>query len=189
LRDSAKIGRQVIQNDQDDFISARQLVLEWAYQTVHGTLWRMHYGIGLPPELARMITDEDSEYTRAVAEERKQAEPEIFLRLMHAKAPRTVRKLVNQSRWLHGSRLGIVLQEQPERFLAIKAHRRFPKTSPDRQIEYLARTIGAVMVGYRPSTGLSYLARQLKWCEQCGERPAVMELITDGRVYSWCGAC
>jgi hypothetical protein len=132
----------LILNQHDDFLSGQRLVLQWAYRTVHGTLWRTHYGIGLPPEVARMVVDEDCEYARAVVEERKQAEPEIFIRLMRAKAPRTVRKLVDQSQRLRGSRLGFVLQGQPERFLTIKADRRFPKTSPDKQIEFLARTIG-----------------------------------------------
>ena len=189
MGDFAKISRQRPENRRDDLISRRQVILEWAYQTVHGTLWRMQKGHRIPPEVARMAAKLDSNYAGILAQESNRAEPEIFARLMRAKAPRTVRRLVNQSEWLRGSRLGVALQEQPERFLVIKANRRFPKTSAEKQIEFLARTLGAVMAGYRPSTGLRYLAQQLKWCEECGERPAVMELIRDGRAYSWCGAC
>lgn len=115
-------------------------------------------------------------------------EPELFDRLMKSNAPRTVRKLVNQSKWLRGPRgLGLFLKKQPERFLSIKMSARFPR-SPDKQIEFLARSIGAVLAGYEPSTGVRYLAR-LGMCEQCGERPAVTKLTRAGETCSWCGAC
>jgi hypothetical protein len=115
------------------------------------------------------------------------SEPELFARLMRANTPRTVRKLVTQSIWLRSSRLGVFLREQPERFIAIKADRRFPKSS-DKRIDFLARSIGAALARYRPSTGRRYLAR-IEKCDQCGELPAVINLIRDRKVYSWCGAC
>jgi hypothetical protein len=218
----AKIASQITPNQQDDSVSGQQLVLEWAYQSVYGTLWGMRYGSGLRPEAARLLreaspqlneehwieemrarereletfipqdlTDEDwlirepREISRALE---SLPEPDLFDRLMKSNAPRTVRKLVNQSKWLRGPRgLGLFLKEQPERFLSIRKSSRFPR-STDKQIDFLARSIGAVLARYEPSTGVRYLAR-LGMCEHCGERPAVMALTRGGETRSWCGAC
>jgi len=117
-------------------------------------------------------------------------EPEVFDRLMRANAARTVRKIVGQSKSLKGSCLGAFLCERAELFLEIKANPAFPR-SGDRRIDFLARSIAAVMARYKPSTGRRYLAkRELReMCEQCGERRAVMDLYTGGKRYAWCGAC
>ena len=117
-------------------------------------------------------------------------EPVVFDRLMKANAARTIRKIVGQSKSLKASRLGAFLCEHAESFLKIKANPAFPR-SVDRRIDFLARSIAAVMVRYRPSTGRRYLAkRELReMCEQCGERRAVMDLDTGGKIYAWCGAC
>lgn len=216
-----KIVPQAPQNQRDDFIPGKQLLLRWAYRSVYETLWRMRYGGGLRQEVARVIGEispqlnEEEFVTKLRAAQRELerftpenlvdadwaartrceitqdlnslAEPKLFASLMHANAPRTVRKLAKQSKRLFASRLGFFLKEQPERFLAIKASALFP-TSAEKQIDFLARSIGAVLAGYRPSTGRRYLAK-FDLCEQCGERPAVVELFRGEKGYSWCGAC
>jgi hypothetical protein len=115
------------------------------------------------------------------------SEPGMLARLIRANAPRTVRKIANQSKWLRGTVLWLFLIERPEQFLAITASPRFPSSS-DKQISFLARGVGAVLARYQPSTGARYLAK-FELCEQCGERPAVMKLFREGREYSWCGTC
>ena len=77
--------------------------------------------------------------------------------------------------------------EHPEQFLKIKMSPRFPKSS-DKQVDFLARAIGAAMAGYKPSTGARYLAK-VDLCEQCGERKADIELEREGKIYLWCGVC
>jgi hypothetical protein len=108
-------------------------------------------------------------------------EPEIFCQLINTNSTRTVRKLVNQSRWLRGSPiLRSFLLEVPERFLSIKASPRFPQ-SLDGQIEFLTRGIAAVVAGYKPSTGHKYLRTLIHRCEEC-QKPAIAELDRDSKV-------
>jgi hypothetical protein len=102
-------------------------------------------------------------------------EEEMFAQLVRATAARTIRKIVNSSRWLRGSRLGLLLWERPKSFLATKEILRFPK-SRDKQIEFLARSMGALLAGYRPNTGYKYLATLVQRCEYCGEKPAIIDL-------------
>jgi hypothetical protein len=117
-------------------------------------------------------------------------EPVVFERLMRANAARTVRKIVGQSVSLKESRFGNFLLEQPNLFLRIKASQGFPR-SIDRRIDFLARSIAAVVSRYRPSTGRRYLAKPglREICEHCGVRRAVMDLDTGEESYAWCGAC
>lgn len=188
MSEFAKIEQKDPNCQQDDFVSAKKLTLRWTYQAVHGTLLGMYKGVRWPDEVVRIVSESNGEHAGLFDEQRRLAEPETFDRMMRATAPRTVRRLVKQSQWLRGSRLGVLLWEQPERFLEIKAHPRFPKTSAEKQIDFLARTTSALIAGYQPNTSLKYLATMQR-CEHCGERFAVIELIRDNRVYQWCGEC
>jgi hypothetical protein len=113
---------------------------------------------------------------------------------MRANHPRTVRKLVNRSQWLRGSRVGRLLSEQADKFIEIKASTRFPR-SPGKQIEFLSRCLGAMLAGYEPSTGDRYAPELVQLCAFCHERPAAIDLVqTDQsdpvlRVRPWCGHC
>ncbi len=104
--------------------------------------------------------------------------PEVGMltRLICANATRTVRKLANESRFCQRGPLGFFLREHPEHFLAIKASPRFPK-APEKQIKFLARTIGAKIAGYEAQTGYKYLGALIERCELCNEKPAVIQLI------------
>jgi hypothetical protein len=115
------------------------------------------------------------------------AKPILFDRLVRANAVRTIRKIATQATLLKGSLLGYFLREHPELLLRIKASQGFPR-SLDRRIDFLARSIAAVLAGYRPSTGRRYLGRR-ELCEQCGVRRAVMDLVIGTNSYAWCGAC
>lgn len=113
-------------------------------------------------------------------------ENEILAQLLRAKAERTIRKLVNKSHWLRGSILGVFLREQPGCFLEIKASPRFPK-SRELQIEFLARSIAAVLTRYEPSTGYKYLASLVKRCRACGQKTAMLRLVRNTE-RSWRGS-
>jgi hypothetical protein len=192
------------------------MVLQWAYRQVYETLLKMvELGDGLPLLVAaRLLAEDDSpdflpdnrprsatddlvwqDYQlRSSFARTRSAEPELFTQLLKAKHRRTVRKLVNRSQWLRGSRLGRLLCEQADKFIEIKASARFPR-SPARQIEFLARCLGAMLVGYEPSTGDRYVPGLVQWCSSCNRRPAAIDLIqTDQthpvlRVCPWCGGC
>ncbi len=98
----------------------------------------------------------------------------MFARLIHAGATRTVRLLANQSRFCTSGPLGLFLRDYPEQFLAIKISPRFPKDT-DKQIEFLARGIAAVVAGYMPRTGNKYLFPLIQRCEHC-TKPAAIQL-------------
>lgn len=180
MRESAKMGSQVMQNQLDNIFSAQHYFLLWAYRMVYETLCKLRHGEGFPPELAKVFAEE---FSFSTPEQGRFAEPETFARLIRATAPRTVRKIVNQS-CLRGSRLGISLRGMAQHFLEIKASKRFPK-SPEKQVEFIARGFGALIAGYKPSTGDRYLAVMVRRCQQCGERPVSL----DFRGRSWCGDC
>ena len=195
------------------------MVLLWRYRWIYEILWEFRYGGGFRGEVQRLL-DEASKHqgvddgdvlvlenfvpTNLVEEDwamrtrteialmrmTRSAEPILFDRLMRAKSPRTVRKIVTQSKCLAQSELGEFLRQRPERFIAIKTNSRFPQ-STDRRINFLAQSVAAVIFGYRPSTGRRYLAKPelRELCEQCGERRAVMDLISPTGKYAWCGAC
>jgi hypothetical protein len=201
---SAKIGSEAPSNQCDRFFpTARHFALLWAYQTVRGVLWRMLHGEEWPQEYMRLLADAtladdtqesaapqthkpigDSLFEDYQAHITLPAEPELFASLLRAKHPRTVRTIVNRSRWLRGSRLGLFLWESPERFLAIKRDPRYPK-SLDNQMEFLSRTLGARLAGYEPSTGARYLSGLIHFCVRCKKRPS--EVLLNGRY--WCGTC
>jgi hypothetical protein len=212
----AKTEAEVGQNQRDDFFPAgQQLVLLWRYQQVYGTLWRMaEIGDGLLPEVAKILAEDKSvdpplvsqglaqniddsvflDYQARLPRAPMEAEPELFAQLLRAKHTRTIRTLVKRSCWLRGSHLGLFLWQQPDRFLKIKSSPRFPKSS-HKQIEFLARRIGALLAGYEPSTGDRYIPGLINWCICCGERPAALGLIREGETDTswsgrpWCGAC
>jgi hypothetical protein len=130
------------------------------------------------------------------------AEPELLGELMEARKAARIRDLVNQSRWLcgdghgHRSLLGLFLEAEPGRFLAIKRHPRYPKHShadhPEKRRLFLARNIAAVIAGYEASTANRRLS--IEKCYNCN-KPAIVALL--GQPWNkpaivalpWCGDC
>lgn len=53
----AKSAMELNENKEPAPVSGRHLVLEWAYQSVYGTLWGMNHGGGLRPEVARELNE------------------------------------------------------------------------------------------------------------------------------------
>lgn len=104
-----------------------------------------------------------------------QPEPILFAQLIRTQSTRSVRKIVNQSHWLSSSRTGGFLSQEPARFLGIKLSPRFPK-SPQKQIDFLARSIAGMLVGYEPATAYRYLGSLIEWCQYCREKPALLYL-------------
>ena len=174
--------------------SARETVLLWHYRVLYGEFEYLGSGEGPSPELRRLLRQQSLsdamslEDFQSVFPEPKLAEPRILAQILRARATRTLRQAVNQSRWLRHTQLGCFLWEQPERFLEIRGSPRFPRFQ-DEQVEFLSRSIAGVLSRYEPSTAVRYLARLVERCELCEKRPAFMVLIRDGRRSPWCGNC
>ncbi len=131
------------------------------------------------------------------------AEPEVLRRLLCANQ-RTVRFLVNKSRWLRGvgngrgNLLGSFLWEHPGFFVTIKSSPRFRThhNHSNELTEFVARTIAAAIAGYAPSAGDGHLARHIERCSTC-KSPALIDRVVclhreakRGERYCWqCGAC
>jgi hypothetical protein len=206
---------ELTQNKQTDSPLGRHLVLEWAYQSVYGTLWRMNYGAGGRPNLTGLLreqsppsnddrwlshldpveqiekfvpqnlVEEDWLARKRAERDREMAsvpEPEIFGQLVNAHSARTLHRLASKSRWLLGSPvLKTFLREVAEDFLSIKANPRFPQ-SADKQIDFVARGIAAVVAGYKPNTGHKYAMSLIERCEACHDKPAIIQLNRDSGI-------
>jgi len=107
-------------------------------------------------------------------------EPEVLPRLLNAN-PKTVRLLVNQSRWLRGSGegqgnvLGRFLWEHPDFFVRVKKNQRLRthRNHSDERIEFLAKTIAAEIAGYAMSAGDGHLAHEIERCRDCKKQASI----------------
>jgi hypothetical protein len=95
----------------------------------------------------------------------------------------------NDPTYLHRGLLGWFLWRDPAWFLKIKGNRRFPRHAChlEKQIEFIAQSISAVLAGYQPTTGIRRLSEEVVRCYNC-RKPAITRDRSNGTV-PWCGEC